>query len=153
VVRRFMFAVMFLAFPLAAQATEGTEQNMKDALSKLKSVGLPWKPLRSGLCLNDNFCEADVGYIQIQAVGWTVKALVTSQEPPSKYQKVCTAMFSGLAKTDIESSGNYVTQAFNHASSNGRAELEIADVELEVKAGSDSRLECGFTSYRYRRSR
>ena len=147
-----MFIIALAALPPPASATEGTGPNMKDALSRMRAAGLKVSQKDSDLCLNENFCSATVGQTTIQSIGWSVKALVSSQEPFANYQKVCAAILSGLTSVSLTNSENYISQAFISASSNGRAEVDIAGVELEVRTGFDSRLTCNFTSYRHRRS-
>ena len=97
---------------------------------------------------NDNgqFCFVRAGSIDIDVWGrGIVKLAVSTKVAPSIYQRACAAAFEGLTGSDPDFAREIITEAFNHASVQGRFETEISQVQLKVvPAGDSDLLECSF---------
>jgi hypothetical protein len=141
--RRIAIAGAILAISAPAFAGS-TEVNIKAAISGLQANKIKWETTGAELCINDQACSIMVGNVQVNAVGYTIEAMTTSQDPASKYQKTCAAILAGLLETDIRSATSYVLQGFDDASRLGAAKYTIGKTSFKVSPSFDDRLGCEF---------
>lgn len=93
-------------------------------------------------CPNSKYCEALVGPIQIQAIGFSVDALTSTRAEPSDYLKVCSAIFQALSGAEINMVEATVLNAFNQASKSGRVSTKLGNTDFTVTPQSNGLLQC-----------
>lgn len=99
-------------------------------------------------CTNDNYCEAMADKVQIQAMGYIVDVLPSTQVSPSYYLSVCSGTLIGLTGANRELAENILKSAFNAASSSGQGRSDFAGVTIDIRADSNGILGCKFVKYR-----
>lgn len=144
-ISRFSFAVIAVVLATTpAFSASGAKENMQRIISGLDKANIKWEPVANTPCLNDGYCSIYAGNVQINTVGWTAEAMVTSLDPFEKYASVCSAALAGLISGNLNSARKYISQGFRDASRGERAKYDIAGTELTIRRSYDDRLGCHF---------
>lgn len=134
---------------VAANRDSPTRRNMNAVIDALRSnykieANLKYASIRE-VCQHDKFCEVYADSVQIQAVGFIVQALSSSNVTPAFYQSVCSGALIGLGNVNKDLAESTVRQMFDSASYSGKSRAKVGGVEITVEpATSNSLLECEF---------
>lgn len=119
-------------------------KNMALITSYLKQTKINWHPVGADVCISDNYCSIYAANLQIQAIGGRVDIFPSASVSTSNYVMMCSVVLSGLSSLTIDQTSNYIVQAFEEGSRSGGSKYKIADVDLQIRAGGDSRLLCNY---------
>lgn len=119
-------------------------KNMYLITSYLKQTKINWRSAGEDVCISDNYCSIYAANLQIQAIGGRVDILPSASVSTSDYMMMCSVVLSGLSSLTIDQASNYIAQAFEEGSRSGGSKYKIADVDLQIRAGGDSRLLCNY---------
>lgn len=117
---------------------------MQAVLTAFKANKIKFEEAGSRLCANERVCAVYAGPVQVNAIGFTVEAMVSSRASPERYQQICAAALSGLAGVSMANARSYIFQGFTDASFSGAARYKVGSVLVQIDAQSDSRLRCQF---------
>ena len=124
-----------------------TRRNIQLVVESLdKNYGIKAKnEFREDYCIHDKFCVVQADTVQIQANGYIVEPLPSSQVTPAYYQQVCSAVLIALSGgADKELAEQIIVQHFNYAAQNGSARSDVLGVDLRVTPDSRNILGCRF---------
>lgn len=133
--------------PIKVEKFTQTRKNIKLIIESLdKNYGIKAKNEgREDFCSHDRFCEVYADTVQIQAFGYKVDPLSSSQVTPAYYQQVCSAVLIALSGgANKELVEQTIVQSFNYAAQNGGARANVLGVDMRITPNHRGLLECSF---------